>query len=157
MKHDHLLESRTQFSRAEEPRPSAKWRSDYTVGLDDIDAQHRFFFELMKAMDRTKKTHDRHCVGALLEELARYGRYHFGCEEHLMQCYAYPNAERHTHEHREIESKLKGFLGTDPVDVPKLRMTLYRWFVGHTTLEDKQLAAHVRSVRAKSMQCVERR
>jgi hemerythrin len=157
MKHEHPSEPWTSDAMPREPRPSAKWRTDYTVGLDDIDAQHRYFFELMKAMDRTKRTHDDRCMRALLDELARYGRYHFGCEERLMECYAYPDASRHIGEHRKIEEKLAQFLATDPIDLAKLRMTLYQWFVGHTTLEDKQLAAHVQNVRTQAMRCVERR
>jgi len=157
MKDEHLSQPELQFSLAGQTRPSAKWKTDYTVGLDDIDAQHRFFFELMKAMDRTKKTHDDRCMRALLDELARYGRYHFGCEERLMECYAYPEAARHISEHRSIEEKLAQFVATTPIDLPRLRMTLYRWFVGHTTLEDKQLAAHVRNIRTQAMRCVEGR
>ena len=119
------------------------WSDDFSVGLPDIDAQHRYFLEMIEKVDDIIKSGvDRRYLQPTLQELARYARYHFATENMLMGLYDFPERDRHMAEHDAILRVLERHEGgAEPP--AKLRMFLYKWFVAHTTLEDKRLADHV--------------
>lgn len=132
-------------------KASSPWKLKYLTGLPDIDEQHRYCFFLIRAMDRSSKARAFIPLGEVLDELERYSRYHFGCEELLMDTYGYPGRSSHAARHAAIRAALADFRRSEAVDTARLRVTLYRWFATHVTREDKELANHVLRVREPLM------
>ncbi|MEO8502000.1 MAG: bacteriohemerythrin [Vicinamibacteria bacterium] len=122
------------------------WREDFSVGVPEIDDQHK---ELLSAMHRladgvqARRSAD---VAATLEFLARYVVEHFETEEKLMQDSSYPFFPQHVHEHRtfagyftklrlEIESG-----GLDPTyEKFRIQLLMVDWLINHTTKTDRHL------------------
>ncbi|HEY6098929.1 MAG TPA: bacteriohemerythrin [Anaeromyxobacter sp.] len=83
------------------------WDPSLSIGVDPIDLQHR---ELFHRIDRlleasaTRTTEKE--VGALLEFLAEYVRFHFQTEETFMDSVRYPRAAEHRAEHEGFAREL---------------------------------------------------
>lgn len=129
----------------------AVWKNEFNVGIEDMDAQHRYFLELVRRIEMLVDNDDAEGKEEkLLGELARYTRYHFTCEELLMELYGYPGIEKHRKEHRRLFARLDEFLekkGTEAFSISRVMAFLYAWFAGHTTLDDREFAAHIKKKR----------
>ena len=129
----------------------AVWKSEFEVGIEDIDAQHRYFMALIRKVETlVNDPARREREERLLLEIVRYARYHFACEEKLMELYEYPELEKHREEHLRLFAKLEAFLqekGGEALRVARVMAFLYSWFAGHTTLDDQEYAAYVKGVR----------
>lgn len=79
------------------------WCGKYSVGLPDIDTQHKklvaMLNELFKAM---KRGEGNHVLGPLLEALIAYTEQHFTYEEAHMRRSGYAALSAHVEEHRSL-------------------------------------------------------
>ncbi len=78
------------------------------TGVDVIDAQHRELFARLGALleaARNRRSKDE--VLRLVEFLGEYVVQHFGDEEREMSRTAYPKAEAHRLEHRQLVKELE--------------------------------------------------
>lgn len=123
------------------------WNPNYSVNLNEIDAQHWHFFTLLDAIEIAIKSKDAESVHALLEELRRHAYAHFKSEEAYMEAYEYPG-ERHREEHRKMSERLETMLVDPELRAASVLVFLYKWLVAHIQLEDAQLAAHVAAKRS---------
>lgn len=84
-----------------------EWREHLSVGVEEIDAQHRSLFEkfnnLMEAYDQGKEGEE---VVRLFGFLDKYINTHFADEERLQKRLGYPDYERHREQHRKFISEL---------------------------------------------------
>jgi hemerythrin len=83
-----------------------QWTSTLSVGVPELDEQHR---ELFRRVDRLLDAvlhQDRSEAGRLLAYLRSFVAEHFGAEERLMAESAYPDAARHAQEHRDFARRL---------------------------------------------------
>ena len=128
-----------------------EWTEDFESGLADIDVQHRYIFALIQRIVDlqvgTMNSQDRF----ILEEIVRFARCHFACEERLMAAYEYPDSAKHVAEHAQLVLELKKYQESETVDPHRLSLFLCNWIVAHTLQEDRELAAHVLRVRAAIM------
>lgn len=124
------------------------WRSEYSIGIDDIDDQHKY---LLRLLARVGQLADGGKGGRealkLIGELQDYAAFHLGSEEHMMRSEAVPAAhvDRHLAAHTqywrgvaEFEERLKG---GDPVAVADLNEFLQRWWVDHICSVDRELGS----------------
>jgi len=79
-----------------------KWRDKLSVGIDEIDAEHRHFIELINdlnraILDRMDLTEIRHRMQLILDDAAQ----HFAHEETLFAAWHYPDADEHAKYHRQ--------------------------------------------------------
>jgi hemerythrin len=125
------------------------WQAQYSVGLEELDAQHRYFVTLLERVEALAKTKQTHLFPPLLEELLRYARYHFATEEALMAAYAYDGAV-HRMKHGKMLTRIEAMLSEENFRPAALRIFVYNWLVDHIQLEDLLLANHVRARRAAS-------
>ena len=76
-----------------------RWTTSLSVGIDEIDAQHRELFrragQLLEGLARGEPEE----IGTMIEFLHEYAVVHFGAEEASMRASRYPGYVRHKAEH----------------------------------------------------------
>jgi len=96
-----------------------KWKEEYSVGVEHIDAQHRKLFEIAgRAYDLLKDElitdkYDR--IIAIIEELKEYAVYHFNAEEQYMKEIGYRKLLSHKVSHDDFIEKVNS-IDFDQVD-----------------------------------------
>ncbi len=128
-----------------------EWHDDYSVGVEEIDAQHKRFLQLIKATyDLEDKSIERSEVLNLLNELVLYALFHFNSEEMLMKTYLYPKyleqKNQHVHLITTLQKKIDE-LKAHQGDLIVLLHFLMRWFVDHDSCFDQEFGAHVNKMR----------
>lgn len=53
------------------------WEPQYSVKLEEIDAQHRYFVSLLDRIEAMSTLHPAPYLTPVVHELARHARYHF--------------------------------------------------------------------------------
>lgn len=133
-----------------------QWTSTLSVGVEEIDEQHR---ELFRRVDRLLDAvlhQDRTEVGKLLAFLDAFVVEHFAAEERLMAEVAYPDAERHVLEHREFSRRLAAIdadfasHGATAALVFALEQLLVGWLRDHVYFTDVALGRSVQARRASA-------
>jgi hemerythrin len=73
------------------------WSDDFSVGLDDVDDQHRWLFEATNRLhaEMNKEARSRAVIGEIIEGLMDYTMNHFIMEEELFERHGYPQAQAH--------------------------------------------------------------
>ncbi|MDO9632546.1 MAG: bacteriohemerythrin [Humidesulfovibrio sp.] len=119
------------------------WDGSLRIGVDAIDAQHRYLFEIINAMQ--SKLALGHASEALLDGLdsmRTYARFHFETEERLLDDHGYPDREAHRQAHRKFLEALDRLSGQHPS--PELAHQalgfLLSWLSGHIQAEDGRYA-----------------
>ena len=128
-----------------------EWTQDLSVGVEEIDSQHKelisrvnSFFDAMKNGGSDKR------VFEMLDFLESYVASHFKDEEALQARYNYPGYAAHKKLHEEFKQTVKGMRADiekrfTPATQSMVGMTLTNWLVLHITKEDKALGKHIRS------------
>lgn len=85
-----------------------QWCEKYSIGIDEIDRQHKILFDFFTQVDLAISDGGRWPeIHFPLVRLREYSRLHFGAEESLMRMADYPGVERHAKEHHGILQKLQ--------------------------------------------------
>lgn len=122
-----------------------QWNEDLSVGIDEIDKQHRilldYFNLLLDAISMGGRWSDMHFP---LMQLREYATTHFGKEESLMLMSDYPGTEEHIDSHRKI---IKGLDDLEKESLNKnlsdeATALLQHWLLGHIMHADKEYARH---------------
>ena len=128
-----------------------EWKDEFLTGLDEIDAQHHYFFRLIKQIERFESSAaDQTSLLMKLLELKRYAAFHFASEESLMEAYEFDGLTAHRETHGDLTAQLQTqfeLASRSVASLAKLKMFLYTWFAGHTTHDDKIFAIHVKTAR----------
>lgn len=122
------------------------WRSEYSVGIDDVDDQHKHLLRLLGRVGQlADKGKDGRALAKLMGELQDYAAYHFSSEEHLMNSSSLPTAhiQRHLAAHSQYWRGVAEFQGRlndgDDSVAPALNEFLQRWWVDHICEVDREL------------------
>lgn len=88
-----------------------EWSDKLSVGIGDIDAEHRHFIELINnlnraILDRMDLTEIRRRMQLILDDAA----HHFAHEETLFTAWHYPDADEHAKRHRQATAALQGIM-----------------------------------------------
>lgn len=80
-----------------------EWSDVLSVGIEEIDEQHRVLVGLVNQMhDAIHEKHGSAVVNEILGKLAEYTRIHFAVEESLMRILGYPDYEDHKAQHEGL-------------------------------------------------------
>lgn len=122
------------------------WSDDLSVGVSEIDEQHKRLVALINALhDAMRSGQGKDALEKTLGELAAYTQYHFTAEEEYMQKFGYPDYASHKKEHDAFVAKVADFqqaytggrLGLS-IEV----MTFLRdWMAGHIRGSDTHYTA----------------
>lgn len=125
------------------------WRKDYELGVEDIDLQHRFFFNLVNRIaTELLQTKDVQYRMDLINELNAYAKFHFISEENMMRKSNYPGFSYHKNLHFELIQQLstKGnqlLLNDQNTEAEALVSFLGEWFLRHTREIDRKFANYL--------------
>ena len=84
-----------------------KWMPEYSVGIDEIDAQHRKLVNILNRLFiAVSKREGDQVIAGVLDALTDYTRTHFALEEQLLHLAQYAELEAHMKEHHKLLEKL---------------------------------------------------
>jgi hemerythrin-like metal-binding protein len=112
------------------------WEDKYSVGVVEIDDQHKRMFEVINELLEAINTNttNEH-LGHIIDGLVNYKKFHFATEEKYFKSFNYDETEQHTTKHHEFNDKLE----TLKLDYPeyniefafKLVDFLEDWLINH--------------------------
>lgn len=126
-----------------------KWSDDYKLGIEEIDNQHKKFFDIadytldLLKDELTLDKYDR--IIEILNELREYTKYHFKCEEDFMEKIKYKKFLSHKVEHEDFVNKLDGF-DFSKIDqnqehsISEILDMVFNWLVNHILKSDADIA-----------------
>lgn len=121
-----------------------EWKKEYSVGIHEIDEQHKALTECISSTEQAVARYDRKSADAALGRLADLARVHFTVEESLMRIHDYPRLEEHADDHKQFSVHLRAlqepFLATD-VFRERIK-SLHAWWHTHVENHDKSCALH---------------
>lgn len=110
-----------------------EWRDGFKIGVNQVDAEHRHLFVLVKALEVNN-------VQDTLNELLEYVVVHFTHEQEIMEHSGYPDFRAHLALHESFSSHVAEFLSNNDDwtedRVNELRRFLNKWLVGHILTHD---------------------
>jgi len=124
-----------------------EWTDDLSVGIEEIDQQHRSLVEIVNDIHEAIAQHKaKEAMDELLQRLEEYTRIHFAVEESLMRIFHYPAYETHQVEHQKLIEQLKDIRtkfaeGHGGVTF-ELMQVLRNWLVKHIDGSDKAYTSH---------------
>jgi hemerythrin-like metal-binding protein len=132
--------------------PFLTWEPKFSVGIAEIDNQHKKIIELSNVLyAAVTKRESRLVISEVVQKIAEYARYHFLTEESLMEKHHYPEADfqEHKKEHENFRVQVEKFLSRDErkdvtltVDVAQF---LSDWLDHHITKIDKKYSPFLNS------------
>lgn len=125
---------------------AVKWEEGMSVGIKEIDDQHRYFLELINGLyesiiqENTEKVLDE-----TVQKLSAYAKLHFETEERYLAEVGYDKAEEHKREHALLLEQVEGFADEHrefaKLDLSwKLLEFMQNWLVDHLENEDSVYA-----------------
>lgn len=125
------------------------WNSAYSIGLDEIDDQHKVLFDIINGMWASVINREK---GAplldALDELERYTVTHFTAEEAFMRSHGYSNFEVHKKQHDQfisrVRSERQSIEAGGPVSLDMINF-LKDWLINHILVQDKAYAAEFKN------------
>jgi hemerythrin len=123
------------------------WEQKYEVGHEKIDFEHRIFFDLIQSViHASEEGASRNRLRRILAETEKYAEFHFLSEENIMIDVGFPDYEDHRAHHRALIRELATYIidfETGKMEITALAAFLTKWFVAHTTIEDKELSKYI--------------
>lgn len=131
-----------------------EWSDELSVGIEEIDAQHRVLVDLINEMHEA--IHQRQgskVVQDVLDKLVDYTRIHFAVEESLMRILNYPGYEEHKEQHEELMQHvydLQEKVATGKTSIGfELMHFLKIWLTKHIMETDKEYTPYFLAAGAK--------
>jgi hemerythrin len=127
---------------------AVEWDERYSVGVRELDEQHKQMFEMLDGLFESMDTvMNSRTVSEVLAGLKKYALVHFETEERYMSECGYPDMENHKWEHEQFKKKVDS-LCSDRAASPELVLTdildfLYTWLTNHILSCDKKYATLV--------------
>lgn len=125
--------------------PDTAWRNEYSVLIDEIDAQHKELLERVAILSEYVARGDGP-IAETLKGLAAFSLEHFSTEENLMRRYGYPFIEEHLGQHRAFQAacdQLSEEILAAERDrlylLFRIQLLLVDWQINHTTKSDFHL------------------
>src|ERR1017187_300203 len=135
---------RQEILRARQP---FEWREESSVGIPELDAQHRHLIELLGEL--VKCTHSAEPGGfapTALTEMNRYAEQHLQREELVLRVRGYPGYTEHKAEHDAYRKKVASLqVHSDRRDLgTRIANFLAEWWRFHILISDQRYARYFR-------------
>jgi len=119
------------------------WEDKYSVGVEEIDNQHKFMFGVInELLDAIHTNSPEEHLGHIIESLVKYKQFHFATEEKYFAEFHYEGTEDHIKRHHEFNSKLEALKAEYPTYsiefAFKLVDFLEDWLINHLMTVDQQ-------------------
>lgn len=128
-----------------------QWRSQYSVGIEAVDHEHRELIDLINRLHDAASAHkSKDEVIAFFGDLFRGISAHFALEERFMRERNYDRLDAHKDNHEQLLDDLRDIMDSfeqnEALDDLLLAQTLDAWFSRHFETHDallhKALGAH---------------
>jgi hemerythrin len=140
------------------------WSDSLSVGVPEIDAQHRTLLERAAALQAAVAAREPAVrVEELFTYLQDYASAHFDSEERVMREAGYPGLQEHVMEHAEFRRRLASLVphweseGASTALTVALLGFLEHWLEVHVTTTDQRMGACLRRHRAPARREASRR
>ena len=123
-----------------------QWKDEYSVGIAEIDDQHRgivdLFIVINAAIDHRESWSD---VFFKLEQLREHARFHFAVEESLMHIHGFAKQPEHVEQHKHFLDKLDQLQMTTLSRQVTMNTIHYLrgWYTEHLKTHDKDFVRHL--------------
>ena len=122
-----------------------KWKDEYSVGIEEIDNQHKTLLQFVADFERAAegKAH-WNTVQPLIARTREFVKFHFAVEESLMQMVRYSRSAAHRAEHQDILEQLATLEHRVLRQEAKgeLLQLMNTWLVEHIIESDKPFARY---------------
>lgn len=119
-----------------------KWEDKYILNIDQIDQQHKTFFDLWNTEIHQVELKDEAQMISIIEKLENYMKDHLEYEEKLLRDSNYEDIESHIAEHRffvqKVNSLKQELTYNNPLLFDKTTLFIKQWFLSHVLLSDKK-------------------
>ena len=125
-----------------------EWNDSLSIGIDDIDKQHKELTRRFnKFSDAVSQRYTKEALYEFLLFLKAYAMTHFETEENLMKSVNYPEYDKHIAMHKEFLGKHfwmhEGFRLGDYGVSQEVADFIEHWIVGHVSVEDKKIGEYM--------------
>jgi len=132
--------------------PLMNWDEIMSVGVEELDDQHKRLIELINEAYEALQRHDEHRMVELIEKMRQYARTHFETEEAYMLRDGFPDLARHKGLHETFnrsvtQFKSQQFGGTN---LSKIFVFLSRWLATHILEADKEYVPYLQAEKKPS-------
>lgn len=122
------------------------WDDRYSVGIKEIDDQHKQLFAIMnELLDGLEKHISEQHLAKITRELIAYKKQHFATEEKYFDLFHYEDKDAHIAKHWEFGQKLEALNALDPEFSVEYAYNLVEfleeWFVEHIMRADQAYKA----------------
>lgn len=124
-----------------------EWSNELSVGVDEIDEQHKMLVELLNQMhEAVRERQAAQITNNILERLGEYTRVHFAVEESLMHITHCPDYAWHKVEHDQLIGQLQELRekladGKHSISFELVHF-LKVWLTKHIMESDKRYSSH---------------
>jgi hemerythrin len=132
------------------------WKQDYSVGVDEIDRQHRHLIDIINEFHNGVIGGGAQRPASFLKAIhqcVNYVKEHFSAEEQLMLDREYPEYKRHKEEHvhfiQLLMEDVAKFEGGDNFVPGRFAGFLVDWLLNHIALQDKRIGLFMGQSTAK--------
>ena len=121
------------------------WDEIMSVGVEEIDGQHRQLIDLINAAYEALQRHDEHLMSELIDRMGQYAKLHFATEEQYLARCRYPHLEAHKVMHVQFNQTVAQFKEQQFSDtnLSKIFVFLSRWLATHILESDKAYAPYL--------------
>lgn len=130
--------------------PSIEWSDRFSVGIKEMDQQHKKLIDLINCLHDQKLAHNaQEGLSKIFNELMDYTKTHFKREEELMKLYEYPGYTIHKNEHFDLVQQvldMRRKYHSSKIDIATdVAILLSDWLAEHILIEDKKYGAYISS------------
>lgn len=124
------------------------WSSEYSVGVEELDGQHRRWIEIMNELETALDSDlASQATSKALQAMIEYTQEHFSREEELMRRTEFPEFESHKALHdgfvAQCQSLHCALKRANSATAKILFGQARRWFMEHIQVVDKQYSQHL--------------
>lgn len=117
-----------------------EWKPEYSVGIDEIDSQHKILLGHFSTIEQHIRNKDSwSSIHFAVVNLRLFAERHFFAEETLMAVFGYPEAKAHAEAHLSFFQRLdeieRKALHEDAS--PELLRFLHSWLIDHIVESDR--------------------
>ncbi len=119
------------------------WDSQYSVGIQEIDDQHRKLIDFINELEQTLgEPNNRDAAVKILNGLVSYTKDHFAREELYFRQFDYDKTDDHIAEHidliAQVEKLVYQFEVSGTFDIPNVIEFLKSWWAEHILGADQE-------------------
>jgi hemerythrin len=130
----------------EKNKPAILWSNSYSVGVQEIDEQHKLLIEILNeliAFVYNSPGNENLDIRATIDKIVKYKTVHFETEEKYFKQFNFEGADEHIQKHREFNEKVSELLQEFQKNGKKSELSelvdfMENWFTDHLLHMDQK-------------------